>query len=288
MTPEQVADQQLIDAQRAERRAERRRLPSWREMAGDTTPEASALLFRLWHETPARRKMELLEALNHTVRELALAGLRRRFPEASPATLNRRLAELLLGADLAERVSDTVLTRRGGAVADTEMLTVPRLVTDVLEKLGVPYVIGGSFAGMIHGMLRATMDVDIVADLRPEHVAPFVSALGAVFYVDEQAIRQAIRQRGSFNLIHLATLFKVDIFIPQERAYDRRQLERRVAQAVSADEHERFWVLTAEDVVLTKLDWFRRGGEVSERQWRDVLGVIKTQGRALDIPYMKK
>jgi len=80
------------------------RLPTWREMNWDTSPEAEAVLFKLWRETPAWRKLEMMESLNQGARQLALMGLRQRFPDASPEELQRRLASILLGEDLASRV----------------------------------------------------------------------------------------------------------------------------------------------------------------------------------------
>lgn len=79
-------------------------LPTWREMNWDTSPEAEAVLFKLWRETPAWRKLEMMESLNQGARQLALMGLRHRFPDASPEELRRRLATILLGEDLASRV----------------------------------------------------------------------------------------------------------------------------------------------------------------------------------------
>jgi len=171
---------------------------------------------------------------------------------------------------------------------DSEALQVTLLVTNTLDELGVPYVIGGSMASIIHGMLRTTMDVDIVADIQPQQVSSFIARLQDAFYADEQMIQQAIQRRSSFNLIHLSTMFKVDIFIPKGRPFDQQQLGRRIAEQVRPDSDEQIWVLSAEDVVLAKLDWFRLGGEVSERQWRDILGVLKTQQSALDIGYLKQ
>ena len=80
------------------------RLPTWREMNWDTSPEAEAVLFKLWRETPAWRKLEMMESLNKGARQLALLGLRQRFPDASPEELQRRLASILLGEALASRV----------------------------------------------------------------------------------------------------------------------------------------------------------------------------------------
>lgn len=171
---------------------------------------------------------------------------------------------------------------------DSEALQVTLLVTNLLDELRIPYVIGGSMASIIHGMLRTTMDVDIVADIQPEQVSSFVSGLQGAFYADEQMIQQAIQRQSSFNLIHLSTMFKVDIFIPKRRPFDHQQLGRRVAEQIRPDSDEQIWVLSAEDIVLAKLDWFRLGGEVSERQWRDILGVLKTQQGALDIDYLKQ
>ena len=173
-------------------------------------------------------------------------------------------------------------------MVDSETLNVMLLVTDVFNELSIPYVIGGSMASIIHGMIRTTMDVDIVADLKSEQVQPFISQLREQFYVDETAVSQAIEHRSSFNLIHLTTMFKVDIFIPKNRAFDQQQLKRRISEKISSDTNKSVWVLSAEDIILAKLDWFRMGGEVSERQWRDILGVIKTQENALDIAYLQE
>jgi hypothetical protein len=169
---------------------------------------------------------------------------------------------------------------------ESEAIQVTLMVTSILDEMEVPYVIGGSMASIVHGMLRTTMDVDIIAGLQPGQVEAFTAALREQFYLDEQTIRQAIARRSSFNLIHLETMFKVDIFLPQGRAFDQQQLARRLGEPVGAESDQKIWVLTAEDVVLAKLDWFRLGGEVSERQWRDILGVLKTQQTALDLAYM--
>ena len=142
-------------------------------------------------------------------------------------------------------------------------------------------------ASIIHGMVRTTMDADIVADLKPHQTVPFVKALQKQFYIDETAVHQAIQRRSNFNLIHLGSMFKVDIFIPKDRAFDQQQLTRRLKENLP-DSQKSIWILSAEDIILAKLDWFRLGGEVSERHWRDILGIIKTQQDKLDIAYLNK
>jgi len=167
-----------------------------------------------------------------------------------------------------------------------EPIAVTLQVVDVLESLRVPYLIGGSLASALYGVTRATMDADLVADLRPEHVESLARALRDAFYLDIETMRHAVRQRSSFNVIHLATMFKVDVFVSKGRPFDRAQLERRTSQTLATDPKRMAYVASAEDTILAKLEWFRKGGEVSDRQWQDVLNVLKVQQGRLDEVYL--
>ena len=167
-------------------------------------------------------------------------------------------------------------------------IAVTMLVADALEALGVAYAIGGSLASALHGVMRTTLAADLVADLHPEHAGPLAETLGDTFYADPEMMRSAIRQLGSFNLIHLETAFKVDVFVARPREFDRAQLARRQLQLLSEDPERRAYVATAEDTVLAKLEWYRIGGETSDLQWRDALGVLKVQGQRLDFGYMRQ
>lgn len=169
-----------------------------------------------------------------------------------------------------------------------EPLAVTLLVIEALEGLGVRYVVGGSLASSVHGVFRASVDADLVAELRLEHVERLARRLGEAFYLDEGAMRRAIAGRRSFNVIHLETMFKVDVFIPKGRAFDAAQLERRAARVIATEPERTAFIASAEDTILAKLDWYRAGGEVSERQWRDVAGVLRVQRGRLDARYMRE
>jgi hypothetical protein len=95
-----------------------------------------------------------------------------------------------------------------------EPLAITILVTGFLENLGVPYLISGSLASTLYGMVRTTQDTDLIAELRIEHIPPFVTALQNEFYIDEEMISGSIRNNSCFNIIHRESMFKVDIFIP--------------------------------------------------------------------------
>ena len=169
---------------------------------------------------------------------------------------------------------------------NSEAVAVTERVALALETLQIPYLIGGSMASTAYGRIRATMDVDIVADLACGQIEPLVAILGDEFYADAEMMRQAIYHRSSFNLIHLTTMFKVDIFVSKNRPFDRQQFARRLAWPLEPSQ-QTVYIASAEDVILAKLEWYRLGGEVSERQLRDIQGVLDVQGARLDRDYMQ-
>ena len=171
-----------------------------------------------------------------------------------------------------------------------EPVEVTLKVTGVFEKLGVPYLIGGSLASTLYGMVRTTQDSDIVADMRLEHLKLFVSALQDEFYVDDEMIAESIQRYSSFNIIHRETMFKVDVFIPRPRPFLQSQLARAQRQTFTFETASPVSAKFAspEDTILSKLEWYRMGGEVSDRQWRDILGVLKTRAGELDLAYLRK
>ncbi len=173
-----------------------------------------------------------------------------------------------------------------------EPVRVALAIAATLERLRVPYVVVGSLASSLYGAPRSTDDVDFLVALLPDAVPPLVTALTPAYYVSAEAAREAATAAhgGAFNAIHLESAVKVDLFVAGDDDFDAERLARRqpvhLTGAMEGGPADVF-VDTAEHTVLRKLEWYRRGGEVSERQWGDVIGVVRAQGERLDRDYMR-
>ena len=170
---------------------------------------------------------------------------------------------------------------------DLLIATLP--VVEAFDRLGIAYMVGGSIASSAYGIARATLDVDLVAELHRRHAAPLSRLLADAYYVDQDMIAEAIEHRHCFNVVHLATMIKVDVYLVGDRPFDQASFERRRADSLEEDpDSPTIFLATPEDVVLHKLDWYRMGHGISERQWLDVQGVILVQSDALDRRYLDR
>ena len=166
------------------------------------------------------------------------------------------------------------------------VLDVAIAVAAAFERCRIDYFLGGSLASSFQGEPRATNDIDFVVALSEIKVADLAEALGDNFDVDTTALRDAVRERRSWNIIHLPTVIKVDLLMKGDSDYDRKEFSRRRREEIRPGEV--LFVKSAEDTVLRKLLWYQAGGGISDRQWRDLVGVLRHSGDIMDVGYLER
>ena len=247
----------------------------------DTPPAAEARQIAILQQRSATERLALMFDLSAFALAASRAALRRAHPHLDSLGQARLLAELQFGPARAAQVLRAP-TAEGS-------MSIPAAILPVVaayDQLRIPYYIAGSVASSAYSLPRTTYDVDMVADMRPHHVAPFVAALAGEYYVDRDAVLDAIAQQASFNMTHQATGINIDVFVPHDRPFDRIQFTRAQAHLLpGADQPVN--LASPEDVLLNKLIWYELGNRVSGQQWRDAQGIIRVQAGALDLAYLR-
>jgi hypothetical protein len=171
-------------------------------------------------------------------------------------------------------------------MTEVDPLSVVSRIGEALDRLGVAWFLGGSLASSLHGEPRATNDIDLVADLDPAGAARLGEELGSDFLVDEEELIEAVGQRRASRIYFQPWLTKIDLFVAGKSPFDRSELDRR--RQVEVLPGVAIWVKSPEDSVLRKLLWYRAGGEVSQRQGKGVVEILRVSGAVLDGGYLDR
>jgi hypothetical protein len=234
-------------------------------------------------------RLQRTVSMTHFCWHAASDAFQRARPEASPMERAAWLLQERYGPDMAQRIMALGciqgLDREVKVTSQSELWDAILLVVEALVALDVPYYVGGSIASSVTGVARATLAADLVAALRLEHAEPLAALLLPHYYVDVEMMQNAVRHSSSFHVIHLATMFKVDIFVPQDTPFARENMRRRIAIEVP-DIGRALSICAPEDIVLHKLLWYGAGSWVSDRQWYDLQGVLRLQAHSLDLAYL--
>jgi hypothetical protein len=256
-----------------------------RTQSVDTAPEIERLQIARIRSFSLARKFASVRSWTQTLTNANLHAMRCGTTEPSEREIAVRFVAREYGSALAADFQADVEQRADWTIQETDLVSAMTPVIEAFEKLGVQYFLSGSIACSVYGLPRGAQDIDLIAELQVEHVSPLVEQLRRTYTLNERAVKDAIQKRSIFSLLHMSSLMKVDVLLPQSRPFDSL-LFQRAQQLPLVEGYRPVWITSPEDVVLMRLEWYRISGTTADDQWNDLLGVMKVQAPTLDLAYL--
>ncbi len=249
-------------------------------------------MFQLLRQLTPQQKEQRTCTFNRVIRKLAILGIESQYPNLTKAKVRQEFIKRCLGAEWIEILSKS---KDWEKLVIADPIELAQKIASILLPLNIPYVVGGSVASSLLGENRSTQDLDLVIDLKSRTAQRLIDAMSVEFYISESAVTEAIAnsrtapRESSFNVIYLPSMEKADIFVMgNDDPFSASVMSRRQLYPVSGLQEEGIYIYSPEDIVLQKLSWYKLIPGDSQKQWRDVLGVLKVQGERLELAYLNQ
>jgi hypothetical protein len=253
----------------------------------DTHPDTEHVLIELLRATSSQKKFRLIQGLTRGHIWGKVHGWPDHYPVASEQEAAVLYCSLAYGPDAAASVRAALQDQANWQIQPVDLMAVMQPALQIFDQFGIFAYVGGSLASSLHGMHQLAQDIDLVLDLPDPAPDQLLTAWRTHYAFDEKRVARALQQRTSFSLIHLTTLCKLDLIVPQAGAFDQ-EMRRLVAPLVFEEQSPPLFVASAAEMILWKLRRYRqyaltaRDGMEDDATWNDLLGMMKVQAHMLD------